>query len=366
MNNNKITQSIFIDFSKAFDTINHKILLQKLQYFMLTPDSIQLIHNYLTDRKQCVCVGKRISRTLPLTCGVPQGSVLGPLLFLLYINDLSNCLTEVEISQYADDTVISASDSNQLLIRDTLTINLENLSQWCEQNKLTINVDKTKSMYFGTRNMIKGLDKGVITHLKNKKLQNVDHYKYLGVILDNNLNFKLHIDNLLKILKYKIFVLAKLRCFLMTDACLNIYKATILPYIDYGDIFYQATSKILLKKIQDKQDKALKICFSLHGYQDGPDLHHRANLALLDKRRDSHILSFIYHRKDHVQYLDTRPLPTRAHQAPKFLIPNYNITQFKMSLLYKGSNLWNNLPNDIKNIDNFLAFKEKIKELSKI
>ena len=124
-------------------------------------------------------------------------------------------------------------------------------------NKLTINVDKTKSMYFGSKSNTKKIDFDMKISLNGKELQHVDHYKYLGVILDRNLNFKLHIESILKILKYKIYVLAKLRPYLTVYASLSIYKTTILPYIDYGDIFYHAANQNLLKKLQDRQEKAL-------------------------------------------------------------------------------------------------------------
>ena len=192
-----------------------------------------------------------------------------------------------------------------------------------------------------------------------------DKKKYLGVTLDKNLNYKLHIDNLLKTLKYKIYILAKLRPYLTTQSSLNIYKTTIMPYIDYGDIFYQAAFKGSLAKIQDRQTKALKICFKLHGNQDENDLHARANLAILEKRRNSHILNFMYKRKENPVYLDQKNLQTRAYQAPKFIVPNFNIIQFKNSILYKGSSMWNELHNETKNIPTYLAFKEKTKILSK-
>ena len=179
------------------------------------------------------------------------------------------------------------------------------------------------------------------------------------------MNFKLHIESILKILKYKIYVLAKIRPYLTVYASLSIYKSTILPYIDYGDILYHAANQNLLKKIQDRQEKALKICFKVHGNQNEDNMHTSANLAFLEKRRNAHILNFMYKRKDHETYLDNRALPTRAFQAPKFTIPKYNIKQYTQSLLYKGSTLWNQLPNDVKNIDTFLALKNKTKEMSK-
>ena len=117
--------------------------------------------------------------------------------------------------------------------------------------------------------------------------------------------------------------------------------------------------------IQDRQTKALKICYKLHGNQDEQNLHARANLAMLEKRRDSHMVNFMYKRKDISSYLDKKKLQTRAYQAPKFIVPNFNLTQFKSSILYKGSSLWNELQTETKNIPTFSAFKNRTKALSK-
>ena len=220
-------------------------------------------------------------------------------------------------------------------------------------------------MYFGSRYNTKKIDYSIKTSLNGKDLQQVDHYKYLGVTLDKNMNFGLHIENVLKILKYKIYMLAKLRPHLTIYASLSIYKTTILPYIDYGDIFYHAANKCLLSRLHDRQCKALTICYKLHGNQDEKDMHLSANLALLEKRREAHILNFTYKRKEFDIYLDDRHLPTRAYQAPKFTVPKFNNKQFTNSLLYKGSQLWNQLPNEIKNIDSYLAFKNTTKQRSK-
>ena len=258
MNKHQIMQSVFIDFSKAFDTIDHSILLKKLQSNYLYSDSIALIENYLSNRKQQVLVNSKLSKTRNIVCGVLQGSVLGPLLFLIYINDITSFFQDVKIYQYADDTVISTSEETPVHTNTIISRSLENLEIWCNLNKLTINTKKTKVIYFGTTNKLKQFDQFPITYLYRNKLMKVDNYKYLGIILDCNLNYKLHIDTLLKTLRYKLYILSKLRRYLTIQASIAIYKTTILPYIDYGDIFYQAGPKGHLKKVQDKQTKALK------------------------------------------------------------------------------------------------------------
>ena len=224
-----------------------------------------------------------------------------------------------------------------------------------------INTKKTKIMYFGNTTKMKQLCNNYHNYLYGQTLMIVESYKYLGVILDNHLNFRAHIDSLLKTLRYKLCILSTIQCYLTTTTRLTIYKTTILPYIDYGDIFYQAGSKIQLRKIQEKQNKALKICSNLHGNQNYQQMHLDTNLAFLDKRRDSHLLNFMYKRQTNTQYVDTQDLPTRAYQATKFIVPDYNLTQYKSSILYKGSAMWNELPTETKNINSYTSLKEKTK-----
>ena len=236
----------------------------------------------------------------------------------------------------------------------------------CDMNKLTINTKKTKIMYFCTTNKLKQLTTNCNNYLYGNQLQTVGSYKYLGVILDTNLNFKLHVETLLKTLRYKLYVFSKIKKYLTVQTSLCIYKATMLPYIDYGDIIYHACAKNNLQKIQDKQTKALKICYNLYGTQNEEQLHNNANLALLSKRRDSHIANFMFKRQDNEDYLDNRALPTQAHQYTKFLVPTFHLTQYKNSLIYKGAVVWNQLPNELKQLETYTAFKEKTKQLSKL
>ena len=155
INNQNISITTFIDFSKAFDTVNHEISLHKLDKIGVKGNTKKLIQNYLKDRKQRTNVNGIDSDLSTVTCGVPQGSVVGPLLFLIYINDLCNTIEFCSTYLYADDTVLVA---NALTIADAhvrLQHDLDNVANWCKGNKLSINIKKNKSMIVGTRSMVK-------------------------------------------------------------------------------------------------------------------------------------------------------------------------------------------------------------------
>ena len=147
MNNNKILIATYIDAMKAFDTVDHQILLQKAEYYGIKGDTLSWLRNYLTERYQCTISNNVISDTKLITCGVPQGSVCGPLLFLLYINDIAKVLDHCKVSLYADDTVIYVAHDNVNSALELLQGDLNNLSSWCTRNKLTINSRKTNIVF---------------------------------------------------------------------------------------------------------------------------------------------------------------------------------------------------------------------------
>ena len=189
-NRNKglITLAAFMDIKKAFDSVNYFILLKKLENYGVRNRSLTLIENYLSIRQQCSLANNVRSTLLPLTCGVPQGSILGPLFFLLYINDCIQPEDDHKTMLYADDSVLYVSGKNILTLSTRLKAALTTFYTWTSINKLTLNENKTKIMTFASSKKIKKIQKPKIK-LNNNTIKSVVSYKYLGVILDQELNF---------------------------------------------------------------------------------------------------------------------------------------------------------------------------------
>ena len=216
MNNNDIVIATYIDAMKAFDTVNHDILLKKAKKYGLRGDVFEWLKDYLSNRFQCTIANNSTSDTKPVTCGVPQGSVCGPLLlFLIYINDLSKIMDHCKVSLYADDTVLYISHNNLQTALQLLQCDLNKLVEWCTDNKVTINCKKTKYCVYGMRSNIKRTKSvDTILSLNNNRLDRVSSYKYLGFILDEHLNFNKHVSEICNIVSHKLFLLSKIRRFL--------------------------------------------------------------------------------------------------------------------------------------------------------
>ena len=352
----------FIDLRKAFDTVDHDILLRKLGCHGIRTENLRWCTNYLRDRKQRTLANTVLSDSEFISCGVPQGSVLGPLFFILYVNDVQQAVKGANLQLYADDTVIHVAGENSLSTATKLQPALNKFSEWCAENKLTLNVSKTKLVTFGMRNMVKKAKNSVIK-INGAPLQIVPTYKYMGVTLDNTLSFDSHVKSTLSMVAFKTNLLARIRKYMNENVALKIYKSMILPYFDYGDVIYNAAWKDGLDKLQRLQNRCLKICKNVHKRFNTEELHTVTKMPMLTDRRKAHINNFMFKRLGKPELVDGRNIRTRAHDAPLFKVKVPKCEAYKRSVEYAGSLQWNTLPKQIRSTDSYNAFKARQKAI---
>ena len=362
MNNNEILIATYIDAMKAFDTVNHSILLKKAEKYGIAGQVLAWLRNYLNDRSQCTLANNIISTTEPISCGVPQGSVCGPLLFLIYINDLSGVLESCKVSLYADDTVIYVVHKNLQEALIFLQNDLNRLVEWCTDNKEPINSKKTKYCVYGMRaNVKRSKSFDTILSLNNTVLDRVSSYKYLGFILDEHLNFNKHISELCNLVTHKLYLLSRIRKFLTTQACITIFKTMVLSVIEYGDVIYAGTSALNLNKIDKLFYRGLRICMGNDIIYNKEELCSECKISTLAKRRDLHLLLYMHKQSTNIELLKPCLVNTRLHNAPVFQEYKPNNEKVRLNLLYRGALLWNGLPANLRNMD-FKDFKNWLKE----
>ena len=357
INSGLTTLASFVDLRKAFDTVNQDILLRKLHKAGVRGNPLEWCRNYLTGRRQKTVANGLSSGYLPVTCGVPQGSVLGPLFFLIYVNDLDSILVNCNVKLYADDTVLYQSGENCNIAEQKLQASLDVFSRWCSSNALSVNTKKTKLMAFGSRSKIKKCSKAKVI-LNGEKLKLVPSFKYLGVTLDPTLSYNHQIAGVIRTVQHKMQLLGKLKKYLNNDVALSIYKSMLLPYLDYADVIFCKANTAELDKLQKLQNRCLKICLGHQRDYNTTRLHRESKAPFLKDRQKTHTLNFMYKRKSmYPNLLNNREIRTRAHDAPLFEVPVPRCEAFKRSVGYFGSQEWNVLPPATRNINSYLEFK---------
>ena len=360
INTRQITIATFIDMAKAFDTVNHEILIKKLDKLGFTGNLLKLLQNYLENRKQSTMTNGYTSKSKNIICGIPQGSTVGPLLFILYINDISSVLKHCKYQLYADDTVLYISGQVEN-ISDSVNTDLVNFKNWCNQNKLTINVKKTKCVFFGLKSQVKHIDTHEIC-IDNKLIDRVSSYKYLGVTLDATLNYNAHLKNCISLASHKVFLLSKIRKYITFEAANRMYKTMILPIVEYGDILYDGSNQKLLGKLQTLQNRGLRLIYYKQYHVPIILLNEVCGVAKLELRRKMHLLLYMYKQKSNVDILNSRIINTRMHDALVFITNKPNSEKYKNNVLFKGPILWNSRTVEERNIQSYETLKNILKK----
>jgi hypothetical protein len=370
LGNKKICGTLFLDFSKAFDTVDHNLLLHKLNKYGIRGKANNLFASYLSGRKQFVGIDGINSEVLPVHVGVPQGSVLGPLLFILYTNDLNYLLEQYKKIFFADDTTVFIFNENpDELIKD-LRKCTENIIDWCNYNKLSLNCTKTKLMIFTNR---KVTFQPLI--VKGKEIERVKSYKYLGLHIDEKLKHKIHLKKLTAKMSSLCYATSQINRLMQPDVAKMFYYGMVYSKINYGILVWGGALLATkgFKKLGRLHEKIIFNLMSMPGENRHNDINkickRNGILKLVDVYKlnaNTSMYKTLYSdynpdEHDAIMHNYVREHNYNTRNRDSFRLPFPRVKSVKINYLYQAINSWNQLPNDINLPMSMQLFKNKVK-----
>ena len=332
--------SVFLDLRKAFDTVDHGILLKKLENTGIRGIPLELMKNYMEERYQYVENNSQKSNIKKCTIGVPQGSILGPLLFLIYVSDLPCCIDNREtfLTMFADDTTITtATKSNNT---DLLTSTVNVINQWMCQNRLSVNTSKSSLLNFG---LLKKKIGNILT--EGGMIESKPFTKYLGILIDEKLNFKHHILHVAKKIAKLCGLLKFIRDELSIKQRVTFYKMYIQPVIAYGILIYGCTTKNNLDPILKLQKRILRIIYNKPYMYPTRNLFQRAGLLTVHELFIRELLKFAVKNYSNFPSSENERVTRSTKKCLlKQVTPRTNFSKFSVQ------NLATKIVNNLKNV----------------
>ena len=385
IDNKKYGCGIFIDLRKAFDTVNHEILLNKLDHYGIRGIALNWFKSYLFNRKQYVFHNGESSQYQNINSGVPQGSVLGPLLFLLYINDLPNISNVFKFFLFADDTNIYYEADTPDKLEKVINKELKKLRVWLIVNRLSLNIDKTNFVVFHPYN--KPLKQKITLKIHKSAIKEKDCVKYLGILIDSTLTWKDHINNVIIKISKALGLLYKIRHYVNIKIMRMLYFSLVYPHLIYGIEVWGSADITFLNRIFILQKRIVRmITFTDKRLQDysllpSEPLFFKLNIYKIHDIYKLMISKFIFNclkKTNPVNFNSWFKLTSHVHNhntRSKFIdidntvvtrtlfIPLVRTTYYGLkSLKVQGPKIWNSLPPLLRNIDNVNSFIKQLKK----
>jgi hypothetical protein len=355
---------VFCDISKAFDRVWHKGLLLKLESYGINGKLLKWLASYIMGRKQKTFINGMLSSDKNLKAGVPQGSVLGPFLFIVYINDIAdslNCVTRL----FADDTSLGISSSDNLIIKSKLNQNLENIKKWADTWLITFNPNKTEAIYF----TLKRSSEAIQLIYNSEIIKNVKTHKHLGIVFSSDGKWSCHIENIVKTVSRMIYSMRKLKYIVNRHTLNMIYTIYIRPHFEYACEVWDGCTLEQSEKLECLQLEAARIVTGLPRYTRREYLYQETGWQKLSERRTIRKLCLLYKIYKHITplYLVEKLPPLVGTKNNYNLRYSQNISQpYSRTTLYQNSffpsgiQLWNNLLPHVKQTNTFSMFRSQI------
>ena len=359
MDSKKVSIMVLLDMSKAFDSIRRDILLSKLQNLDFSQGALDWFQSYLSNRQQCVRIGDAVSKVLPLEFGVPQGSILGPVLFTIYVNDLLSVPKRCLSASYVDDCKLYLSFSPAELPTSILALNedLTRISQWCCKNSLLINPDKTKVLTIGVPQLLKKLSSFSIT-LFDKEITPVPVVKDLGVFFDTCLGYNEHITETASNCLFKLYQINRIKHLLDRKTLLLVINSFVFNKLQYCSTVWSNTSSSNIDKLQKVQNFAGRIILGLRKYDHISDgLRSLKWLPIREKLilNDATMMHKCINKLVPDYLADMFKLRSQVHNrqtrsSGALNIPLCRLSTGQRSFAFRGAKLWNSLNDNIKSL----------------